>query len=143
MVRLAADGPTTLAAFKERLHPVRPISPEKLSRLLKELDSDEFAVREAANRELEKLGDVVATTVRQTLARPGLSLEMRRRWKRLLHPSTKSPASVCVSCAALEVLEMVGTAEARELLRTLAGGAPEALTTIAAQAAVKRAEPRP
>ena len=39
---------------------------------------------------------------------------------------------------AVEVLDRIGTPEARELLRTLADGAPEALLTTSARAALKR-----
>ncbi|MHB1423675.1 MAG: sigma-70 family RNA polymerase sigma factor [Gemmataceae bacterium] len=143
MVRMAADGETTLAAFKARLSPVRPIAPEQLARLLKELDSDEFAVRESASRELEKVVEPIEPTVRQTLGRPGLSLELRRRLEALSASLDEISGERLRHLRAIEVLEMLGTAEAREMLKALAGGAPEALTTAAARGALKRAEPRP
>jgi hypothetical protein len=138
MVRMASGGSTTIAALKERLRPVRPVDPQRLARLLKALDSDEFAVREAANRELEKLGDVILLALRQTLSRPGLSLELRRRLEALSSPLDEIAGERLHQLRAIEVLEMMGTAEARELLKAMAGGAPEALATTAAQAALKR-----
>jgi dipeptidyl aminopeptidase/acylaminoacyl peptidase len=138
MVRMTADGPTTIAALKERLRPVRPADPERLARLLKELDSDEFTVREAASRELEKLGDMARPAMRQALARLGLSLELRRRLEMIQTALDEISGARLRHLRAIEVLEMLGTAEARELLKALAGGAPEALPTTAAQATLKR-----
>jgi hypothetical protein len=43
----------------------------------------------------------------------------------------------------LEVLERIGTAEARQILETLAGGAPEALLTQEARASLERLARRP
>jgi len=138
MVRMASGGPTMIAALKERLRPVRPADAERLARLFKGLDSDEFAVRESATRELEKLGDVILPAVRQRLARPGLSLELRRRLEALSSSLDETSGERLRQLRAIEVLEMLGTTEARELLQAMAGGAPEASVTTAAQLALKR-----
>jgi RNA polymerase sigma factor (sigma-70 family) len=138
MVRMVSGGPTTTAALKERLRPVRPADAERLARLFKGVDSDEFAVRESANRELEKLGDVILPAVRQRLARPGLSLELRRRLEALSSSLDETSGERLCQLRAIEVLEMLGTTEARELLQAMAGGAPEASVTTAAQLALKR-----
>lgn len=138
MVRMAADGPKTNAALKERLHPVRPVDPERLARLLKELDSDEFAAREAARRELEKLGDMARPAVRKTLARPGLSLELRRRLEAIAISLDEISGERLRSLRAVEVLELAGTKEARDLLATLAAGAEGARLTEEAKSALQR-----
>jgi RNA polymerase sigma factor (sigma-70 family) len=143
MVRMLADGSTTIAALKTRLHPVRPADANRLTRLLKDLDSDEFAVRESASRQLEKLGDVALPAVRQTLARSGLSLERRRRLEAICSSLDEISGERLRRLRAIEVLEMLGTADACELLKALATGAPGALATTAAQTALKRFEPRP
>jgi dipeptidyl aminopeptidase/acylaminoacyl peptidase len=138
MVRMAADGPSTIAALKGRLRPIRLANPERLARLLKELDSDVFSVREAASRELEKLGDVVAPAVRQALARPGLSLELRRRLETVSASLDEISGERLRSLRAVEVLELCGTEEAREVLKTLAAGAEETRLTEQARAALER-----
>ncbi len=143
MVRMSADGPTTLAALKKQLRPVRAVDPERLARLLKDLDSDEFTVRESASRELEKLGDVARPAVRQALAHRGLSLEMRRRLEALSTALDNISGERLRRWRALEVLERQGGAAARELLKELAAGAPEALTTTAARTALKRLHSEP
>ena len=138
MVRMASDGPTTLAALKKRLHPIRPVEPERLTQLFKDLDSDDFAVRETASRELQKRSDVIRPTLRQMLARPRLSLEQRRRLEALAASLEELSGPRLRQVRALEVLEMLGTMEARELLKTIAIGAPEARLTEQAKAALER-----
>ncbi len=138
MIRMTTDGPTTIAALKERLHPIRPADPERLAKLLKDLDSDDFAVREKAGRELEKLGDVIRPTLRQTLDRPGLSLELRRRLEALVTSLEELSGARLRQLRAIEVLEMLGTAEAQRLLQTLAVGAEQARQTHEARAALER-----
>ncbi len=145
MVKMSADGPTTLAALKKRLCPVRPVDPERLAQLLKDLDSDEFTVRESASHELEKLGDVARPAMRQALARRGAPLELRRRLEAICTSLDDISGERLRRLRAIEVLARQGGAAARELLKELAAGAPEALTTMAARAVLKqlRSEPRP
>jgi len=143
MVRVAADSSTTIAALKERLRPVRPADPERLARLLKELDSDDFAVRDAASRELEKLGDVAGPAVRQALARPGVSLEPRRRLETISASLEEISGERLRSLRAVEVLELCGNEEAREMLKKLAAGAEGARLTEEAKMVLKRYARRP
>jgi RNA polymerase sigma factor (sigma-70 family) len=138
MIRMTTDGPTTIVALKARLHPIRPADAERLAKLLKDLDSDDFAVRETAGRELEKLGDVIGPTLRQTLERPGLSLELRRRLEALAASLEELSGNRLRQVRAIEVLEMLGTAEAQRLLQTLAAGAEQARQTREARAALQR-----
>jgi RNA polymerase sigma factor (sigma-70 family) len=138
MVRMAADGRTAIAALKDRLQPIRPADPERLARLLRELDSDEFGVREAASRELQKLGDVIGPTLRQTLARPGLSLELRRRLEGIAASLEELSGERLRQLRAIELLEMLATAEARKILKAIAAGASQGLLTEQAKAALER-----
>jgi hypothetical protein len=138
IVRMVADGSTTIAALKDRLRPVRPADPERLARLLKELNSDDFAVRESAGRKLEKLGDQAGPAVRQALGRPGLSLELRRRLEALSTALDEIDGERLRLLRSVEVLELAGTEEARELLKTLAAGAEGTRLTEEAKAALTR-----
>jgi WD40 repeat protein len=60
-----------------------PADPERLARLLAGLNSNSFAAREEATRELERLGEAAETALREALkGRP--SAEVRRRAEALL-----------------------------------------------------------
>jgi len=140
MVRMTGDGPTTLAALKERMHAVGAADAEKLARLLKDLEDDQFAVREKAAGELEKLAELAQPALKQALNRPRVSLDFRRRLESLIASCSEISGERLRGLRAIEVLERIGTTEARGLLKVLADGAPEALTTTAARAALKRLE---
>jgi WD domain, G-beta repeat len=122
---------------------VPPVSAAKLARLLQDLDSDTFAVRDRAMKELAQLGKFAEPSLRKALGdRP--PLDVRRRMEELLD-RLADPASIPEHLRALravEVLEMIGSREARQVLRDLAGGAPEALLTRQAKAALARLDKR-
>jgi WD40 repeat protein len=134
---LRAPGPA-VAVLRERLRPVRAADPAKVGGLVKDLDDDRFEVRARAEEELEKLGESAAAALRAALeARPGP--EARRRLERLhekLQPA-RSPDRLR-ELRAVEVLEALGTPQAREVLRALAGGSPQAGLTREARAALDR-----
>jgi WD40 repeat protein len=104
--------------FLKRKLGKRPAVPmARVKRLIAELDSDEYPVREKASRELEKLGRSVRPALLEGL-RPGLSLEFSRRLERLLGKLVKikpGPEELRTS-RALEVLCRVGTPQARQLV---------------------------
>ncbi|HKB40118.1 MAG TPA: hypothetical protein VKD72_27025 [Gemmataceae bacterium] len=137
---LVASPETTLRLLRQRLRPVQGPTTKDVTQLLADLDSPRFAVRQRAMRELEQLGDPVFPLLRKLLAsRP--PLEVRRRVEVLLHsaevPSALSPEQVR-AVRAVQVLERIGTAEARKLLETLAAGAPGSRLTEDARAALER-----
>src|SRR5262249_25725835 len=116
--------------------------------LISDLDSDQFAVREKAQKELEMLGKIAEPAVRQGLAR-GPSLDVRRRLDRLLE-KLKGPVTdrdILQRCRAIEIQEHICTSTpgadatqlaAKDLLKKLAGGAPEARFTEEAKASLQR-----
>jgi WD40 repeat protein len=129
------------AFLRGKLAPVKPVTNERLARLIADLDSDQFAVREAATKALAALDSRAAPAMREAL-RNNPPLESRKRLEeliRLAETKTLSPEDLRIG-RAIDVLERLATAEARTLLKVLAGGAPEALTTTAARAALKRLE---
>src|SRR5262249_5078481 len=60
-------------------------SPGRIRRLLNDLDSPQFRVREAATRELRQLGEQAVPALEEALRRPA-SQEVARRLGRLLAP---------------------------------------------------------
>lgn len=121
---------------------------KRLRQLLTDLDHETFIVREKATQELEALGHTAEAALRQAL-KEHPALEMRRRTERLLEKLARQPpSSETLRCLrALEILELIGTLEARQVFRSLAEGVPEDWLTVEAKAAlerlVKRAEKLP
>jgi dipeptidyl aminopeptidase/acylaminoacyl peptidase len=136
----AAPAPTT-AFLRPRLHAVPSADPERLARLLADLDARRSTVRDRATAELETFGEVAELALVASLkSKP--SPEVRRRVEQLLAKLKKerqvpSPERLR-ALRSLEVLELIGTAEAREVLKGVAGGAAEARLTQDAKAALGR-----
>lgn len=138
MARLASDKQSTLRALAERLRPARATDLRRVAELLKDLDSDQFAVRDKAARELERLRESSKPELERALARPGVSLDLRRRLTDILNQLTAISGERLRELRALEVLERLESPEARRLLETLAKGAPEARLTREAKSALER-----
>jgi WD40 repeat protein len=132
---LAAAPKSSLAFFERYLKPVAPVDAKQVARLLADLDSEQFAVREKAMQQLEKLGDSAATELSKALAgKP--SLEVKRRIEQLLEKHNGADHLRMVR--ALETLEAIGTAEARDLCAKLADGVADAPLTREARATLRR-----
>jgi RNA polymerase sigma factor (sigma-70 family) len=135
---LVASPAESVALLKQQLKPAAAVDPERLARLVADLDAKSFSAREKAMRELEQLGDLAVPALRA--AEKGAALEIRQRAEQLLRKLTlQSPAGDAVrGLRAVEVLEQVGTPEARQVLRTIAGGAEGSRLTVAAREALTR-----
>jgi hypothetical protein len=134
-----AEAPKQAVPFLgSRLRPAATVDEAQVRRWVTELDNPRFAVRQAAVRALEELGD----SAEQALARAlkgKRSLETRRRLEVLLRKHRGIPsAGTLRALRAVQVFELAGTAEARQLLERLAGGAAAARLTREAQAALGR-----
>jgi RNA polymerase sigma factor (sigma-70 family) len=135
-----ASAPGQAVPFLEgRLRPVPAPAPGRIARLIGELDSDAFAVRQRATAELARLGEAAGLSLRKTLeGKP--SPEVRLRVGRLLKRLEEAEASRehLRVLRALRALEHGATPEARRLLARLAGGAAEAGLSRRAKAALAR-----
>jgi RNA polymerase sigma factor (sigma-70 family) len=123
----------------QRVAPVDVRVRERMAKLITDLDSNAFAVREAATNELEKLADLAEPFFRKALE-GDISPEARRRLEHLLKKTkgTDLSAEQRRQLQALEALEHCGTAEARRLLEDLARGAPQAWLTRRAAETLER-----
>jgi hypothetical protein len=93
---------------------------ERLKRLVANLDDDSFKVREEATRALAEIGPDAADALRAALAKSP-SLEAKRRMEDLLGRLKKGDNPERRRCLrALEVLERIGTPQAKDVLRELA-----------------------
>jgi WD40 repeat protein len=135
---LADEPKQTMPLLRARLHPAKAPSAEELRQLLADLDNAQFERREKATKRLTELGELAQTALREALQRKP-SLEVRRRIENLLAAPRRLPtAEEGRHLRAIRVLESIGTAEARQVLETLARGAADARLTKAAKDAMTR-----
>jgi WD40 repeat protein len=134
-----AASEQSVAYLKERLRPVPPVTAERVTRLIAELDSDDFATREKATKELEELEEQVEAALRE--AATSGSVETKNRANRLLEKLSRPVRPVQLRrMRAVAALEYAGKTEARSLLTLLADGDPQARLTSEAKAALERLE---
>lgn len=144
MWTLVAAARQSIPFLAERLRPAARIEEARLARLIAELDSDQFKVREQAGKELSGLREMAEPALRK--AQPSArSAEGRRRLRELLDQIERRTltANQLQILRAAEVLEHIGTADGRRVLGTLARGAPESRLTQEAKAALQRLEKQP
>lgn len=134
-----AEAPReTLPYFREHLKPVAVPDPQQAARikqLTDDLESEQFAARQKAMAELEKLGEAVGPALRDRLAHDP-PLDVTVRIDQLVKKLTARQAR---TVRGVRVLEAIGSAEARQQLKALAAGAPNVPVTEAAREALKRA----
>ena len=122
----------------ERLRPAAALQADELKNLVQDLNSSQFARREAASRRLAEIGEEADPTLRQALATQP-SAETRRRLERILSGQRPIPSPELLrSLRALQVLEAIGDEPARRVLSKLAEGASGSPLTREAQAALDR-----
>lgn len=126
--------------LRQRVKPVNSPDARKLERLIADLDSNHFLVRQQANNELAKMGDLARVALEKALDdKP--PLEMRRQIERLLErlvSTQELPADALRALRALEVLEQLNTPEARAAVEGIARGAAGALLTRKARETLNR-----
>jgi WD40 repeat protein len=146
--KLVHSPKQSLPFLQTRIRPLPAVDGKRAAQLLSDLDSEDFKVRTKAHEELAKLGEAVAAPLRKTAEKPP-SIEVGRRVKELLdklESERRAPSSERIRVLrAIEVLEYIGTPEARQVLNDLAGGAAEVQQTQEAKASLarlaKRAKP--
>jgi hypothetical protein len=127
-----------VALLKEHMAPAMLPDPKHFDRVLADLSSAQFAVRQKASRELEKLHELAEPGLKKALASVK-DLETRRRVEALLREIDAAPSpGLRQALRAIEALERIGSVEARELLQAHAKGMPGHRATDAAAAALER-----
>jgi hypothetical protein len=132
--RLAGAPQQTVPFLRSHLEAVKePANARHITQLIDDLDSQQFAVREKAAAELDKLGEQVEPALRKALAgKP--TLETSTRLQQLLSKLDRNVRSL----RAVELLEHLATPEARQLLQQWARGLPEARLTREAKDSLER-----
>jgi hypothetical protein len=140
--RFVDDPGRGVLLIKERLRPVPPPPEAEMRALLKDLASEQFKVRDAAERKLREYGERAEAALRKALA-DNPPLEARRRIEAILaarvQPLTGLPLR---GLRAVQVLEWIGSDAAREVLEDLARGAEAAGLTQAAKDSLSRLKAR-
>lgn len=143
--RLAESPQENAIAFlRKHLRPAPEPDLKDIRRLIADLDSDIFAVRDKAFKRLEEMGNAAESELRATLKKAS-SLELHRRLERLLsrpRPLVSSPETLRY-LRAIGVLEQIASKDARRLLEELSRGAVHAVETQEARASVERLLRRP
>jgi WD40 repeat protein len=136
---LASAPKETIPFLKDRLKAVPPQEDQRLEKLFADLGSDKFQTRDAAFKELKKLGIRAESVLRQALPAK-LPIEVRKRIDLLLEGLNRQslPKGWLQEIRGVQVLERIGSPEARQLLETLAKGATLAQQTQDARAALQR-----
>lgn len=137
--QLASCPAQTLALLSGRLQPAPAPDEQKISDLIKKTNDKKYSVREAASSELVRLGEQAEAHLVRVLTMsnpPEIRIRAERALAKLQNGSLKGEA--LRSIRSVEVLERIGTAEARAIIERLAFGARDARLTMEAQAALKR-----
>jgi HEAT repeat protein len=120
--RLAGASSSAVALVRERLRPPKTLAPERVARLVADLDSDDYDSRERASTDLTDAVECAAPALRRALAADP-PLEMRRRLEELL--AGLDPTSTPEQrrrLRAVRLLEEMGGRDAQELLERLSRG---------------------
>jgi WD40 repeat protein len=144
--RLRASPDDALTLLRTNLKPAAAVPAELLADLIKKLDSDSFAVRDQATRELKEHGLAAEKALRRA-ARDKPSLEAGRRIDMLV-ADLDTGADWRRTLTALKLLEEMPAATAREFLQSLATGDPDCRLTRESKALLQRVlqrghEPKP
>jgi WD40 repeat protein len=136
---LCALPQQALPLLRADLRPAAAVDPERITRLLADLDSGEFAVREKATADLEKLGEAALPRLHKALKEGGLSAEASRRVQGLLDKGRALPpgGDHIRTLRMLELLEQLGSPEAVALLKSLAANGSDRRLAHEARAALE------
>jgi WD40 repeat protein len=134
---LTAVPRQTVRLLKMHLRPVPLADARQIAQLIGDLNSGQFTVRDRATRELEKMGESAEPALRRALEGKAFA-ETQQRLQQLINKAERWTAERLQTWRAVEVLDHIGTPEARQVLQVLAKGLPEARLTRAAQETLER-----
>jgi RNA polymerase sigma factor (sigma-70 family) len=137
--RFLATPSEAVKFFAGKIKPVEPPDPNRIQRLLADLDSAKFAERDAASRALTDLGQQAKPYLEEAV-KTTKSAEVLARAGKILEALKKNTPEQLRQLRAVLVLELIDDGEAKQLLNTWAGGLQGALLTVEAAAALQRLE---
>ncbi|MCI0739988.1 MAG: hypothetical protein L0Y72_13165 [Gemmataceae bacterium] len=139
--KLVATPELSIAWLERHLTAVTP-SEQLIRKLLVDLNSQSFQIRERATQELKGFGKIVEPALLELQAN-ALGLEVRRRAEKILGwlkklPEDWVPAQELRAVRLVQALEYIGTKEAQAVLRVAAGEDPSSKLAKEARAALDR-----
>jgi WD40 repeat protein len=138
MWRLIANQEAALKFLNVKMRAVTSPHPEAVANLIADLDNPSFAKRQAAEKELSHLGDLVVPALRQAVARQQ-SPEEQKHVNDLLLRIDRTPSEETVrTIRILEVLEQMNTKKGSELVERLTVGTDSSKITIEARESLSR-----
>lgn len=127
--------------LSERLRPAAEPTDQQIALLITNLDSNLFTVRQKASDDLIKIRDGAGPALRKKLAEKP-SLELRQRVEQLLNRTEEPTSDSLRALRSVEVLEQIGSPEAKQVLEKLATGIEGARLTREAKASLERLRKR-
>ena len=138
MQRLIARPAEAVPFLKTQIKPVPTVKldPAKVAKLIADLDAPRFPVREAAMRDLERLGSVAREAVAAALKKSTITPEARERLEKLADAANQPETGVewVRFLRAVETLERIGDADALAHLKDLSAGGDSPPTRVAKEA---------
>jgi RNA polymerase sigma factor (sigma-70 family) len=134
---LSASPDQAVRLIEERVRGAASPDAKRLAELLSNLDNRRVELRRQAETELEGLGDLAEPALRKALAGDP-PLVLRQRVERLLEKLVMPAAGSMRNLRAVELLELIGSWDARQVLLSLADGVPDTRLTRVARGAVGR-----
>jgi HEAT repeat protein len=125
--------------LRNRLPRHEPVDAERVRKLIAQLDDERFTVRERAMKELGQVGDAAEPLLREqraATASPEVGQRIDELLEGLVHGT--GDADALRARRAVEVLERIGTPEARSALAEVAAGTSGAKLKSHARAALHR-----
>jgi hypothetical protein len=143
VLTLTAFPRQAVSFLKKQAPPVQPADAKQIDRLIADLGSKKFATRTKAYHALEALGETALPALTTALGK-NPSVEVSKRLEKLIARVQESdlPPNQLRVLRAVEVLESIGSAEAREVFTEMARGAAGARLTEEARLALERLKRR-
>ncbi len=138
---LGAEPKRTVDLLRQRVQPVPAGDADRIAELVADLQNPNAGVRRKAMTELRNHGEAALGALAQ-IPPQNRSTQAIQLMTRKLSVQLQSPER-SRALVAVQVLEQVGTAEARQLLEKLSKGAAGAKLTVEAKAALERLDARP
>jgi WD40 repeat protein len=129
----------TVRMLSERLRPDEKPDPKEVKRLIERLGDPDYEIRQRAEKQLQRWRELVVVELQNAVGERN-ELEVQERLQRLLnaiHAANIEPDRLR-AIRAIEVLERIGTPEAKQVLTRMASGAGESMITKEAKWAVER-----
>lgn len=133
---LVAGADNAVPFLGEKIKSWRSVDARRIAALIHDLGSESFQTRTKAEKELDEFHDAAEPLLRQKLAEP-VTLEVRRRIEQILQRIDRWWLKQQGS-RAVEVLEHIGNAEAKEVLKEVAASRASPRLAEEAKAALRR-----